>query len=68
MLIDSLGIHLGPFYLRYYGIILVGGAMIGAYLASLEARRRGLDPNYVWDGLIWALVGGILGYSRPGRD
>jgi phosphatidylglycerol---prolipoprotein diacylglyceryl transferase len=61
MSIDGLGIHIGPLYLRYYGIILVGGAMIGAYLASLEARRRGLDPNYVWDGLIWALIGGIVG-------
>jgi phosphatidylglycerol:prolipoprotein diacylglycerol transferase len=61
MSIDPLGIHLGPFYLRYYGIILVGGAMIGAYIAAVEARRRGLDPNYVWDGLIWALVGGIVG-------
>lgn len=48
------GIHI-------YGIILVSGAMVGAYLASVEARRRGIDPNYVWDGLIWALVGGIVG-------
>lgn len=61
MSIDSLGIHLGPLYLRYYGLIVVGGAMLGAYVASLEARRRGLDPNYVWDALIWALIAGIVG-------
>jgi phosphatidylglycerol:prolipoprotein diacylglycerol transferase len=61
MSIDSLGIHLGPLYLRFYGIILVGGAMVGAYVAALEAQRRGLDANYVWDGLIWGLVGGIVG-------
>ncbi len=61
MSIDSLGIHLGPLYLRYYGLIVVGGAMLGAYVASLEARRRGLDPNFVWDALIWGLIAGIVG-------
>jgi phosphatidylglycerol---prolipoprotein diacylglyceryl transferase len=61
MSIDALGLHLGPIYLRFYGIILVSGAMIGAYVASVEAQRRGLDSNYVWDALIWALVGGIVG-------
>lgn len=61
MSVDSLGIHLGPLYLRYYGVILVTGALLGGYIASLEARRRGLNPNFVWDGLIWALVGGVIG-------
>lgn len=61
MTIDALGIHLGPLYLRFYGVILVSGAMVGAYVATLEARRKGLNPDYVWDGLIWALVGGIVG-------
>jgi len=61
MSIDSLGIHLGPIYLRYYGIILITGALLGAYVASLEAQRKGYDPNHVWDALIWALVGGIVG-------
>ncbi|MBI3241736.1 MAG: prolipoprotein diacylglyceryl transferase [Chloroflexi bacterium] len=61
MSIDALGIHLGPLYLRFYGVILVGGAMVSAYVASLEARRKGLNPDYVWDGLIWALIGGIVG-------
>jgi len=61
MSIDSLGIHLGPLYLRFYGLILVSGAMIAGYLASVEARRKGHDPNHVWDGLIWALIGGIVG-------
>ena len=40
--------------IHVYGIILVSGAIVGAYLASVEARRKGFDPNYVWDALIWA--------------
>jgi phosphatidylglycerol:prolipoprotein diacylglycerol transferase len=47
--------------LRYYGLILVSGAFLGGYLASLEARRRGENPEYIWDALIWAMVGGIIG-------
>lgn len=61
MFVDGLGIHLGPLYLRFYGLILVCGAMLAAYLVGLEASRRNLDPNFAWDALLWCLVGGIIG-------
>jgi phosphatidylglycerol:prolipoprotein diacylglycerol transferase len=62
MTIDQFGIHFGNLlYLRFYGIILVTGAFLGGYLASLEARRRGQNPDLVWDGILWALIGGIIG-------
>lgn len=61
MTIDQFGIHLGPLYLRFYGLILVTGAFVAAYLASLEAKRRGYNPDQVWDGMFWVLVGGIVG-------
>lgn len=62
MTIDQFGIHLGDLlYLRFYGIILVTGAFLGGYLASLEARRRGQNPDLVWDAILWALIGGIIG-------
>lgn len=47
--------------LRFYGVIIVTGAVVGAYVSTLEARRKGENPDYVWDGLLYALVGGILG-------
>jgi phosphatidylglycerol:prolipoprotein diacylglycerol transferase len=37
------------------------GALAGAGLAVWGVRRRGGDPELVWDGLIWVLVGGIIG-------
>jgi phosphatidylglycerol:prolipoprotein diacylglycerol transferase len=63
MTFDAYGIHIGQnlLYLRYYGLILVTGAFLGAYLASIEAQRRGRDPERVWDAIIWALIGGIVG-------
>jgi phosphatidylglycerol---prolipoprotein diacylglyceryl transferase len=61
MYTDTYGIHLGFLYIRYYGIILMVGALIGAFLAERLARRRGLDPDIVWDGLLWVLIGGVIG-------
>ena len=55
------GFQIGPLYIRYYGIILMLGALAGAWLAAHEAKRRGYDSEMVWDGLIWVLIGGILG-------
>ena len=61
MLIDALGVHIGSLYVRYYGLIIVTGAMAGGYLSAHEARRRQLDPGFVWDALMWTLLGGIMG-------
>ena len=61
MSIDATGIHFGPLYLHFYGILLLTGVLAGAYLASREAQRRGINPNHVWDSLMWVLVCGIVG-------
>lgn len=53
--------ELGPLTIRVYGIILMLGALAAAWLASREAQRRGQDSELVWDGLIWVLIGGIIG-------
>jgi phosphatidylglycerol:prolipoprotein diacylglycerol transferase len=61
MSIDASGIHFGPLYLHFYGILLLTGVLAGAYLASRETQRRGINPNHVWDSLMWVLVCGIVG-------
>jgi len=61
MSIDQMGIHIGPLYLRFYGMILIAGAFVAGYLASYEAKRRGQNPELVWDGMIWVLIAGIIG-------
>jgi phosphatidylglycerol---prolipoprotein diacylglyceryl transferase len=55
------GFTIGPFSIYYYGIILMLGALAGAWLADREAKRRGLNSEMVWDALIWVLIGGIIG-------
>ena len=37
------------------------GAVAAAFLAEREARRRGEKSEVVWDGLIWVILGGIIG-------
>jgi phosphatidylglycerol---prolipoprotein diacylglyceryl transferase len=55
------GFEVGPFFINFYGIILMLGALAAAFLAEREARRRGLSGELVWDGLIWVLIGGLIG-------
>ena len=55
------GFQLGPIFIRYYGIILMLGAVAGAWLAAREVKQRGYDPEVVWDLLIWLLIGGVIG-------
>lgn len=55
------GFWLGPLYIRFYGIIIMLGVVSAGWLATKEAKRRGLDPEIVWDGIIWVIIGGIIG-------
>jgi phosphatidylglycerol---prolipoprotein diacylglyceryl transferase len=55
------GFFIGSFEIRYYGIILMLGAVAGAFLATREAKRRGHEPDIVWDLMIYLLIGGIIG-------
>jgi len=55
------GFELGPLYIRFYGIILMMGAVAGGWLATREARKRGYDPEMVWDMLIYLIIGGVIG-------
>ncbi len=55
------GFFIGPIYIRFYGIILMLGALAAAFLAEHEAKRKGLRSEFVWDALLWVLIGGIIG-------
>ena len=51
----------GSYPIYWYGILIVLGALAGAYVATLEAKRRGIDPDHVWNGLLLALILGVIG-------
>jgi phosphatidylglycerol:prolipoprotein diacylglycerol transferase len=56
-----MGIQIGKLTIYYYGIIIMLGALAAAGLAAYEAKRKGQSSDIVWDGLVWVLIGGILG-------
>jgi phosphatidylglycerol:prolipoprotein diacylglycerol transferase len=53
--------HVGPLTVYWYGIILVTGMLVGAYIATFEARRRGENEDHVWNMLIVVILLGIVG-------
>jgi phosphatidylglycerol:prolipoprotein diacylglycerol transferase len=44
---------------RWYGVIIVGGAMLAGRIAAGRAARRGYDPEHIWNMLLITLACGI---------
>ena len=61
MIPSRVAFYLGPLEFKWYGILVVGGAIVGAFIAAREAARRGEDPDRVWDILLWVLPAGLIG-------
>ena len=57
----SIGFSIGPLFVHYYGLIIMFGVLVAAWIASKQAEKRDLDPEYIWDMLPWLLVAGIVG-------
>lgn len=57
---DLFGFHVDiPVY--WYGIMIMFGVIVASYLAFREAKRRGEDPDHVWQMFPWVLIAGIVG-------
>ena len=54
-------IRIGPIAIYWYGVLIVGGSMLAAHLASKLSRRNGHDPEFAWSLLLIVLITGIIG-------
>lgn len=54
-------VQIGPFALRWYGLLMAIAIVVAAQLASREVQRRGQKTDDFWDLLIWVLVPGFIG-------
>lgn len=52
---------MGTILVHWYGVLIMAGAVLAAFMAAWGAKRRGMDPNYIWDMLPWLLIAGIVG-------
>jgi phosphatidylglycerol---prolipoprotein diacylglyceryl transferase len=50
-----------PLAVRWYGVLIVSGALLAGYVAAGRARERGEDPEHVWNLLLLGMVLGIIG-------
>jgi phosphatidylglycerol---prolipoprotein diacylglyceryl transferase len=58
--LDPVFLQLGPLEIRWYGLIIGIGAMIGLYLAVKESERRGLHKDTFVDLVLFAIPIAIL--------
>jgi phosphatidylglycerol---prolipoprotein diacylglyceryl transferase len=50
-----------PLAVRWYGVLIVSGALLAGYVAAGRARERGEDPEHIWNLLLLGMVLGIVG-------
>lgn len=55
------GFNIGPFTIKYYGILIMTGVVAAALLSYFEAKKRGKDPEVILDSLTWIVIGGVIG-------
>lgn len=60
-MIDPVIFTIGKFSLRWYGVIVMLGVIVGSLIVEREIKRRGENGDRIWDALIWVLPVGILG-------
>ncbi len=58
---DPYLIDAGPIAIRWYGFLIAVGIGLAIWIARREFRRRGWDPEKVYDIALWAVPAGIIG-------
>ena len=60
MFIDPVAIRIGPLAVHWYGIIIAAAVLIGGVIGTMEARRRGEDPDKGWSMLLPTIVLAVI--------
>jgi phosphatidylglycerol---prolipoprotein diacylglyceryl transferase len=58
---DPIFLTIGPIVVRWYGVLIMLGVVLGAGWSVWLARQRGLDPEWILDMGIAFAVAGIIG-------
>jgi phosphatidylglycerol:prolipoprotein diacylglycerol transferase len=56
-------IRIGDFAwpVRWYGVIVMVGIIVGSLMVERALKRRGENSELIWDALVWILFPGIIG-------
>ena len=59
--LDPVIFRLGSLEIRWYGVLITTGIVVGFALLARRAKREGFDTNDIWMAMIWTVIGGLLG-------
>lgn len=54
-------IQIGDFRIRWYGVMIALAFVAGTLLGAREARRKGYNPELIYDLLFYVMIAGIAG-------
>ncbi len=58
---DPIFLQVGPLAIRWYGLLIAAGVLVGSIVTLRYAARRGLDPEKLLDMAVWLVIAGIVG-------
>jgi phosphatidylglycerol:prolipoprotein diacylglycerol transferase len=59
--VDPIIFEIGPFALRWYGLLMLTAILVAAQVAVREVASKGENPDNLWDMLFWILIPGFIG-------
>jgi phosphatidylglycerol---prolipoprotein diacylglyceryl transferase len=54
-------LKIGSVEIRWYGVMIALAFLTGTFLGVREARRKGYDPELIYDLLFYVMIAGIVG-------
>jgi phosphatidylglycerol---prolipoprotein diacylglyceryl transferase len=52
---------IGPLTFYFFGFMIAIGVLAGLFILIREAKRKGFDHKVLMDGVIYSIIGGIIG-------
>jgi len=53
--------QIGPVSIRWYGVLIMGGVILGLVLAGREANRQSVSIAFIYDLFFYVLISAIIG-------
>jgi phosphatidylglycerol:prolipoprotein diacylglycerol transferase len=57
----AIALQIGPLAIRWYGLLIATGVLLGTALAHREAIRRGIDPDRLLNAIVVTVLVALLG-------
>ena len=59
--LDPVIVEIGPFAIRWYGVLMALSIALGFYYFRRDAMKLGYDEDFLYNVVLLAVIGGIIG-------